>query len=93
MKKVIAFLVLGFLPILLIGQNNTTENLKQDTKIIVETSASKTKNNKDIKDNTELKSTIKMQVLDLNYKKSNDIISVKAYKKSLQIKAKTIKLC
>ncbi|WMI69374.1 hypothetical protein [Mangrovimonas sp. YM274] len=93
MKKVIAFLVLGFLPILLIGQNNTTENLKQDTKIIVETSASKTENNKDIKDNTELKSTIKMQVLDLNYKKSNDIISVKAYKKSLQIKAKTIKLC
>ncbi|WP_053992807.1 hypothetical protein [Mangrovimonas sp. TPBH4] len=93
MKKVIAFIVLGFLPIILIGQNNTSENLKQDTKIIKETSAEKTESPKDLQEGTELKSAIKAQVLDLNYKKSNDIISVKAYKKSLQIKAKTIKLC
>ncbi|WP_053976987.1 hypothetical protein [Mangrovimonas xylaniphaga] len=93
MKKVIAFIVLGFLPIMLIGQNNTTENLQQDTKIIKETSVEKTESTKEIKEGTELKSAIKAQVLDLNYRKSNDIISVKAYKKSLQIKAKSIKLC
>ncbi|OMP32650.1 hypothetical protein [Mangrovimonas sp. DI 80] len=93
MKKVIALIVLGFLPIMLIGQNNTTENLQQDTKIIKETSVEKTESTKEIKEGTELKSAIKAQVLDLNYRKSNDIISVKAYKKSLQIKAKSIKLC
>lgn len=43
------------------------------------------------------KSTIsaetKAKVLKLNHKKSNEIISIKAYRKSLQIKVKTVKLC
>ncbi len=35
----------------------------------------------------------KAKVLKLNHKKSNEIISIKAYRKSLQIKVKTVKLC
>lgn len=35
----------------------------------------------------------KAKVLRLNHKKSNEIISIKAYRKSLQIKVKTKKLC
>jgi len=35
----------------------------------------------------------KAQAADMNYKKSNDIISIKAYRKSLQIKVKEVKLC
>jgi hypothetical protein len=33
------------------------------------------------------------KVIKLNHKKSNEIISIKAYRKSLQIKVKTVKLC
>lgn len=35
----------------------------------------------------------KAEVLKINRKKSNAIISIKAYRKSLQIKVKTKKLC
>ncbi|MFP4844210.1 hypothetical protein [Winogradskyella sp. PE311] len=35
----------------------------------------------------------KAKVLKINRKKSNEIISIKAYRKSLQIKVKTKKLC
>jgi len=35
----------------------------------------------------------KAKVLKINRKKSNEIISIKAYRKSLQIKIKTVKLC
>ncbi len=35
----------------------------------------------------------KAKVLKINHKKSNEIISIKAYRKSLQIKVKTKKLC
>jgi hypothetical protein len=36
---------------------------------------------------------IKAKVLKLNHKKSNEIISINSYRKSLQIKVKTKKLC
>ncbi|NRR90838.1 hypothetical protein HSX10_04600 [Winogradskyella undariae] len=36
---------------------------------------------------------VKAKVLKINRKKSNEIISIKAYRKSLQIKVKTIKTC
>jgi len=36
---------------------------------------------------------IKAKVLKMNHKKSNEIISIKAYRKSLQIRVKTVKLC
>lgn len=36
---------------------------------------------------------VKAKVLKMNRKKSNEIISIKAYRKSLQIRVKTVKLC
>lgn len=36
---------------------------------------------------------VKAKVIKINHKKSNEIISIKAYRKSLQIKVKTVKLC
>ncbi len=35
----------------------------------------------------------KAKFLKINRKKNNEIISIKAYRKSLQIKTKTVKLC
>ena len=42
---------------------------------------------------TSTSAAVKAEVLKMNRKKSNEIISIKAYRKSLQIKVKTIKLC
>jgi hypothetical protein len=42
---------------------------------------------------TSISSKYKAEVLKMNHKKSNEIISIKAYRKSLQIKVKTKKLC
>ncbi|RCW93259.1 hypothetical protein [Winogradskyella arenosi] len=49
-------------------------------------------------ENTEAKTidmsaAIKAKVIKMNRKKSKAIISIKAYRKSLQIKVKTVKLC
>ena len=38
-------------------------------------------------------STFKVEALEINQKKSNDIISIKAYRKSLNVKVSTKKLC
>ncbi|WP_411766796.1 hypothetical protein [Winogradskyella sp. A3E31] len=38
-------------------------------------------------------STIKAKVIQIDQKKSNDIISIKAYRKSLNVKLKTKRLC
>ena len=38
-------------------------------------------------------STIKAKVFEIDQKKSNDIISIKAYRKSLNVKVSTKKLC
>lgn len=42
---------------------------------------------------TTISAKAKAKVLKMNHKKSNEIISIKAYRKSLQIKVKTKKLC
>lgn len=42
---------------------------------------------------TVISAEVKAKVLRINRKKSNEIISIKAYRKSLQIKVKTVKLC
>jgi len=86
MKKVLTILV--FSTLCLVGysqQNLGTVNDKSPSTII--------KGNK--YDPAEKVSTIKVktQLIKINYKKSNQIISIKAYRKSLQIKVKTIKLC
>ena len=42
---------------------------------------------------TNISAKFKAEVLKMNHKKSNEIISITAYRKSLQIKVKTKKLC
>ena len=54
-----------------------------DSSKIVKPEASKTRSS----------ARVKAEVLKMNRKKSNEIISIKAYRKSLQIKVKTVKLC
>ena len=61
--------------------NNNTE--------IVET----VKAEKTLVKKTVISAKVKAKVLKINRKKSNEIISIKAYRKSLQIKVKTKKLC
>ncbi len=89
MKKVLIFIVLSALPLLTIGQNTESNNNKEHDSIVIETAT--TISTEETK--TVLSTTAKAELDNLNYKKSNDLISIKAYKKSLQIKVKDIKMC
>ena len=89
MKKVLIILVILTAPFLASAQDNTTSTVVDETITItapvkedVKTEASKS-----------TAASFRAKAKDMNYKKSNDIISVKAYRKSLQIKVKEIKLC
>ena len=89
MKKVLILIALITLPALTFGQNASSDIVKQNDSITVE--------NISIEINSEIETAIiaysKAEVNELNYKKSNELISVKAYRKSLQIKVKEIKNC
>lgn len=64
----------------------TSISIKNDTdKLEAET--------KSVKKGTKINSAVRTQLLKINRKKSKEIISIKAYRKSLQIKVKTVKLC
>lgn len=86
MKKVL--IIILFLTVSSVGfaQENVTVNNETElieTPVVVKTEANK----------VSVSAEIKAKVLKLNRKKSNEIISIKAYRKSLQIKVKTVKLC
>ena len=74
---IIAFLIVPFLGTAQID----SEIVKTEAKSIIKTEVA-------IKKIDTISINPKTQSLDLNYKKSNDIISVKAYIKSLQLKRK-----
>nr|WP_321221638.1 hypothetical protein [uncultured Psychroserpens sp.] len=90
MKKVLTILAFTLLPILSFGQvvNESNKNANT-TEIITEI----TVESQTIKVETAASSAMKAKVLKINRKKSTEIISIKAYRKSLQIKLKTVKLC
>lgn len=90
MKKVLTILAFTMLPLLSMGQDTNVDIKNTDT---VETVIEKTTESQKIKKETTSSSAVKTQMLKINRKKSSDIISIKAYRKSLQIKVKTIKLC
>jgi biopolymer transport protein ExbD len=93
MKKVLILILLVALPSITFGQNNpSTTTTNEDTKTTVETSV-EVKETIEVKTKDALTFDAKAQVLNLNHQKSNDLISIKAYKKSLQIKVKEIKSC
>jgi hypothetical protein len=87
MKKVLTILALTLLPILSMGQENNEVIKNNDTVI------EKTLESKDIKKETAARTSMRAKVLKIDRKKSTEIISIKAYRKSLQIKVKTVKLC
>ncbi len=77
------------LPVLGMAQEGTTVVSTQPEK----TAEVTPKKEATASESSTLNAKIKHQLIKLNHKKSNEIISIKAYKKSLQIKVKTIKLC
>jgi uncharacterized protein YxeA len=80
MKKILLIIVILVLPFISMAQTTTT-NTVEDTNTIIEIEVA-------IKTVEPISINPKTQNLDLNYKKSNDLISIKAYIKSLQLKRK-----
>lgn len=91
MKKVIFILAFIFLPLITLAQAETTTAA---TEISVEKDTKETTSEaKSMTLKADSNSTAKSQLLKINRKKSSEIISIKAYRKSLQIKVKEVKLC
>ncbi|MDG4714945.1 MULTISPECIES: hypothetical protein [Winogradskyella] len=86
MKK--GLVILAFLTMSLAGfaQQDVVSNIETE---LVET----VKSEKPEVAKATISAKAKAKVLKMNHKKSNEIISIKAYRKSLQIKVKTVKLC
>ena len=78
MKKFLLIIAILVLPFISMAQSTTTV---KETKTIIKTEVA-------IKKIDPISINPKTQNLDLNYKKSNDLISIKAYIKSLQLKSK-----
>ncbi len=76
------------LPLLTIGQTANGDTANQTDNITIEQTVTEQNETK-----TVLSTAAKAEVNDLSYKKSNELISINAYKKSLQIKVKEIKNC
>lgn len=70
----------------------TTISFAQTEKV-ANTNIEKTEISETIKTAEAASFKIKAKVKRLNHKKSNEIISIKAYRKSLQIKTKSKRLC
>ena len=90
MKKVLTILAFTLLPFLSTGQETNEVIKNNDTEVTI---IEKTIETQNAKQETAASSAMRAQVLKINRKKSTEIISIKAYRKSLQIKVKTIKLC
>lgn len=93
MKKVLILIVLIAFPLLAVGQTTTSDNDKQLDTVKVEAIVNTITDINISETKTVLSTAAKVELQNLSYKKSNDLISIKAYKKSLQIKVKEIKNC
>jgi hypothetical protein len=91
MKKVLIIMVILTAPFLMVAQSNTTSTVNEEVITITPTTNEAVNTNNTNQNTAEAK--FKAQANDMNYKKSNDIISIKAYRKSLQIKVKEVKIC
>lgn len=89
MKKLVFLIALIALPVLSFGQNTSKETVKLNDAIIIKAVT--------IQQITEDKAAFAIlsrnEVTDLNYKKSIELISIKAFRKSLQIRTKEVKTC
>lgn len=93
MKKVVIILVILTAPFLTFAQNSTSTSRISEEFITVATSTTNEEVKTDIPAQKTAEAKFRAKAKDMNYKKSNDIISVKAYRKSLQIKIKEVKIC
>lgn len=86
MKKILLITALIGLPLLGFSQDDKSPIIIENTTIASEIKVEKL---------APKKATIKRnsKFLKINYKKSNDIISIKAYRKSLHVRVRTKKLC
>lgn len=89
MKNVVIILFLIALPTFGMAQNNDIATVSNSTENIIDTPKKEVTTAK----SEALNAKIKSQLIKVNHKKSNEIISIKAYRKSLHIKVKNIKLC
>ncbi len=86
MKKSLAIILFLTVSLTAFAQQDVAANSQTE---IVET----LKAEKPVAKKVTISAKVKAKVLKINRKKSNEIISIKAYRKSLQIKVKTKKLC
>lgn len=89
MKKVLIHIVLIAFPLLVSGQTTAFDTDKKLEILEVEFSTFIDT----LETKTVLSTAAKAELNNLSYQKSNDLISIKAYRKSLQIKVKEIKIC
>lgn len=89
MKKILILIVLITLPVLTFGQNTSNDTVKQNEIITFNTLDTQVQ----AEDQSTSIALTKTEVTNLSYKKSNDLISIKAYRKSLQIKVKEVISC
>jgi hypothetical protein len=89
MKNILIILSFIAFPILTFGQEAVEPRVKQSDTITLETfnMAQETENQ------IAVGTYSKNDVTYLSYKKSIELISIKAYRKSLQIKVKEVKIC
>lgn len=91
MKTLLTLIFLIALPLATIAQDNkeavTENNLTEKVETIVK------ENIKETDSSVAYYKSSKAQLLYTNYKKSSDLTSIKAYRKSLQIKVKTTLKC
>lgn len=88
MKKSLILILLIALPVITFGQS-ADDSLKQDVVINKEISLTTVADINAVALNFYSKS----EIINISYKKSNDLISIKAYRRSLQIKTKEVKSC
>jgi hypothetical protein len=86
MKKVLVIILFFTASLAGFAQQDIVSNI--ETELVENDKAEKPKVKK-----ASAYSKAQAKVIRINHKKSNEIISIKAYRKSLQIKVKTKKLC
>ena len=86
MKK--GLVIILFLTMSLAGFAQQDVTVNNETELIETSIAVKPEAN-----SASVSAKFKAKVLKMNRKKSTEIISIKAYRKSLQIRVKTVKLC
>jgi len=91
MKNLITFILLVSLPIFASAQDTNKVINSTDNNVVMVSIVKDTANTVAFK--VDDRSAAQVEVTDLNYKKSLDLVSIKAYRKSLQIKVKEIKRC